>query len=61
MDNIYIAYYLIKELLKKIIAVALIVLTVWIVISYTEILIKNVHINPHYSRYNLFTMYMDEE
>lgn len=60
MDRIYIAYYLIKELFKRILAVALIMLTIWFVASYMEIVIKNVHIHPHYSRYNLFTMMIDE-
>jgi hypothetical protein len=43
-----------KELIKRILAVIMIIFTLWAVVSYGEILTKNVRENPQYNKWNLF-------
>lgn len=54
MDKIYITAYIMKELIKRILAIILILFTLWFVVSYGEILAKNVRENPQYNKWNLF-------
>lgn len=44
--------------LGKIIAVLLILILVWIAISYGEIVLKNISDNPIYSDWNLFKIFV---
>ena len=60
IDKIYIALYLMAQLIKRIAAVVTIIFMVWFTISYGEILTKNVRPNPQYSKWNFFTMTIDE-
>ena len=54
MDKVYITAYIMKELIKRIIAIVMILFTLWAVVSYGEILTKNVRENPQYNKWNLF-------
>ena len=53
-------YWNLKVLFRNLFALILIVFCVWAVVSYGEILCKNVHPNPEYSPYNLWTMFLKE-
>lgn len=44
------------KLLKKLYFPITIILLIWFLISYVEILYKNVALNPIYSNYNLIVM-----
>ena len=48
-------------LLKNLLILAMIIVGVWLVVSYGEILIKNTNIDvrPVYSSWNFFTMWID--
>ena len=44
-------------LLRNIFALIFILIIIWAIISYGEILCKNVHPNPEYSPYNFWMLY----
>lgn len=48
-------------LLKNLLILAMIIVGLWLVVSYGEILIKNINIDvrPVYSSWNFFTMWID--
>ena len=48
------------ELFKRAIAIIMIIFSVWLMASYAEILIKNTHENPEYSKWNFFITTMEK-
>jgi hypothetical protein len=50
-----------KKFISKIISVLLILITVWFVSSFAEVIAKNIEPNPQYSRANMFCILTELE